>query len=161
MISFKVIGQGALWGEFQDQNGRVCSIQESSLATEPAIWLGHSPTEPGKGHRMLLTQERARELVPILRFFARTGYLGQEAVEESFAIGTWVVGVGENNHNIVGRVIELHFSHSVTVQDNNRSGPEGRITCTWQHADLIWAPIEPPAQIETPNRYQLLDEEIP
>ena len=77
-----------------------CSVQESSLATEAAIWLGIEdanpqmfipyanpawkplplPTLPEGGHfafstRMHLTQDLAEELIPILQHFVKTGYL--------------------------------------------------------------------------------------
>lgn len=53
--------------QFKDLYGKECSIQESSLATEYAIWVG--VTE----ERMHLTQEQVKELLPILQKFADTG----------------------------------------------------------------------------------------
>lgn len=85
---------------FNDRYAEGCSIQESSLATEAAIWLGIEdanpqmfipyanpawkplplPTLPEGGHfafstRMHLTQDLAEELIPILQHFVKTGYL--------------------------------------------------------------------------------------
>lgn len=84
---------------FADRNGVGCSIQESSLATEPAIWFGADDLGlkrfPGNGTgwhdvdlsdvfpgqtivgntRMHLTQDQLRELLPLLTHFAETGEL--------------------------------------------------------------------------------------
>jgi hypothetical protein len=77
--------------EFTDRYGVACSLQESSLATERAIWLGCNDADPrvcvpGKGWvpvplpedavantRMHLTQEQVKELLPYLQHFAETG----------------------------------------------------------------------------------------
>lgn len=84
--------------EFEDFYGAECNIQESSLATENAIWLGVNDANPqimasktkegGSGWvkyeipkdvllttRMHLTQEQVKELLPILQAFAETGEL--------------------------------------------------------------------------------------
>lgn len=81
---------------FKDRYGKDCSIQDSSLATEPAIWLGIEDAEPkilaseimedGRGWvdyivpenvyfttRMHLTQDQVKEILPILQKFAETG----------------------------------------------------------------------------------------
>lgn len=81
---------------FKDKYGLQCSLQDSSLATEPAIWLGIDDPEPkimasdtpqgGTGWvdylippevllhtRMHLTQEQVKALLPILQHFAETG----------------------------------------------------------------------------------------
>jgi hypothetical protein len=82
--------------EFKDKYGMKCSLQDSSLATESAIWLGVDDPEPkimasktpqgGTGWvpfdipedvllstRMHLTQEQVKALLPILTYFAETG----------------------------------------------------------------------------------------
>ena len=77
--------------EFKDKYGKKCSLQDSSLATEPAIWFGIDDAKPqilekGKGWvdypisedvmlhtRMHLTQEQVKTLLPILTYFAETG----------------------------------------------------------------------------------------
>jgi hypothetical protein len=79
--------------EFTDRYGIQCSLQESSLATEAAIWFGVNNANPqvcipGKGwtpvplpegtvctDRMHLTQDMVRELLPLLQQFAETGEL--------------------------------------------------------------------------------------
>lgn len=53
--------------EFRDRYGAACMIEESSLATEDAIWFGTI------GDRMHLTQEQVLELLPTLQHFAATG----------------------------------------------------------------------------------------
>ena len=79
--------------EFKDFNGETCSLQESSLATEAAIWFGPDDANPKlltphKGWasvpfpkdtlfttRMHLTQKQVKQLLPYLKHFAKTGYL--------------------------------------------------------------------------------------
>jgi hypothetical protein len=56
-------------GTFRDRYGQACSIQESSLATEDAIWLGPDPC------RMHLTREQVRGLVHVLSDFLADGNL--------------------------------------------------------------------------------------
>ena len=77
--------------KFKDKYGVSCSLQDSSLATEPAIWLGVDDPNPqilttDKGWqpypipeavliktRMHLTQQQVIALLPILQHFAETG----------------------------------------------------------------------------------------
>lgn len=87
--------------EFTDRYGERCSLQESSLASEAAIWFGtegkvsrmgphgweHFTPEdfaeefgyPGQSvlvcSRMHLTQDMVRDLLPALQHFAETGCL--------------------------------------------------------------------------------------
>jgi hypothetical protein len=79
-----------IW-EFYDMNGHKCSLQDSSVATEPVIWLGVDDVDPTiKGEngwepyndipkkvllhsRMHLTQEQVKTLLPVLKYFAETG----------------------------------------------------------------------------------------
>lgn len=56
-------------GDFLDRYGQPCSIQESSLATEAALWLGRDPM------RMHLTQDMARDILPLLAHFVEHGDL--------------------------------------------------------------------------------------
>lgn len=80
---------------FKDSRGKPCSLQESSLATEHRIWLGHneiglSAFTPGKGWeevnlsekgwvnciantRVELSREKVKDLLPVLQKFAETG----------------------------------------------------------------------------------------
>lgn len=84
---------------FTDRNGTECTLQESSLATEAAIWFGAAKLEvkrfpgnytgwhdvdfaallPGQdivgNERMHLTQDHVRSLLPALQHFAETGEL--------------------------------------------------------------------------------------
>ena len=83
---------------FLDRSGEECSLQESSLASERAIWLGLDKANPkilaskviegGTGWipyiipddvniytRMHLTQSQVKELLPLLQRFAETGLL--------------------------------------------------------------------------------------
>jgi hypothetical protein len=81
---------------FKDRYDIECSLQESSLATEAAIWFGCNDADPrvcvpGKGWqpvpmpedtvtntRMHLTQEQIKALLPALIHFAETGELPKE-----------------------------------------------------------------------------------
>lgn len=69
---------------FEDRYKQKCSIQESSLAEESAIWFGVDDTGPlvkgpgGEfneevGMRMHLTVSQVEKLLPILEQFAKTG----------------------------------------------------------------------------------------
>lgn len=104
-VHFRDTDRGFTRAEFTDRYGVKCSIQESSLATEKAIWLGVDAPEPrilasdaarlelptdGKttgwvpytmpkevlcNTRMHLTRGQAGELAEILEHFAKTGKL--------------------------------------------------------------------------------------
>lgn len=82
--------------KFVDRYNTECSLQDSSLATEPAIWLGVDNADPqimksGEGWkpypipeevllktRMHLTQAMVIQLLPYLKEFAETGkYIAQ------------------------------------------------------------------------------------
>lgn len=81
--------------DFTDRYGVKCSLQESSLATEAAIWFGCNEASPQvhvNGNwqpvplpggtvcntRMHLTREMVEELLPYLKRFACTGQIGGE-----------------------------------------------------------------------------------
>ena len=64
--------RGFRLGTFMDRYGISCSIQESSLATEPALWLGTDDNGQGRMH---LTRTMARELSELLAHFAEHGVL--------------------------------------------------------------------------------------
>lgn len=69
MINIEKTGRGFLRGEFSDLYGEKCSIQESSLATEDAIWLG------ADDNRMHLDRNMATNIVMHLQRFIETGRL--------------------------------------------------------------------------------------
>lgn len=87
---------------FIDRYHSQCSLQDSSIATEPCIWLGVSEIVakrliPGQGwkivpldpdlnlnERMHLTQSMVKQLLPFLTHFAETGQYLTECPE--FAI---------------------------------------------------------------------------
>lgn len=102
----EINARGFMFKRFTDRYGAECSIQESSLATEAAIWLGVDDAQPQimasdakrlgiatrqdtgwipypipdevfLTTRMHLTQAQVRELLPLLERFAETGYLGE------------------------------------------------------------------------------------
>lgn len=76
-LKIKRTERGFAIAEFTDLYGSECSIQESSLATEAAIWLGVD-THHAAGDvnaRMHLTQDMAAALIPLLERFVKTGEL--------------------------------------------------------------------------------------
>lgn len=156
-MEFKATRRGHLRADFQDRYGALCSIQESSIPGEECLWLGVDVNFEGeeiRWGRMHLTQEMARQLIPILRHFARRGSLGMDTIEDPYYIGAWVVGVGENNRGIEGRIVEARPGRVLTVQDARRAGPEGQIICAWDAVDLIWEPLVIPEN--SPTRYEVL-----
>lgn len=146
VIKFGKTSRGFLIGEFEDRYGAECSIQESSLATEACVWLGVDKDLNGeivgKG-RMHLTQEMARDLIPVLRYFARTGNLGTDALDTWISVGSWVRGVTDPYRDVVGRIVSV-TNDQVTVQNDALPGDAGlSVTLTGQF-DLIWEPTEDP-----------------
>lgn len=94
MIKQTTTPRGFKSGEFKDYYDIECSIQESSLASPGAIWLGVNESDPkvmnkdGMGWqsvelpegtlcntRMHLTQEQVKALLPLLEYFVETSYL--------------------------------------------------------------------------------------
>lgn len=61
--------------EFTDRYQAECSLQNSSLASEDAIWLGIDTPRDPQSSRMHLTKEMVRELIPRLQEFVDTGYI--------------------------------------------------------------------------------------
>ena len=65
--------------DFTDLYGQECSLQESSLATDDAIWLGCNegkhPTDGVCYARMHLNREMVEELIVHLYTFLQTGEL--------------------------------------------------------------------------------------
>ena len=93
---------------FIDRNNEKCSLQESSLATNDAIWLGLDQVIPkilikGKGWqnvplpdgtliagRMHLTQAQVQTLLPALQYFAERGVLPDEPPQPLHSCGCHV-----------------------------------------------------------------------
>lgn len=75
-------GRGFALGQFVDRYKQQCSVQDSSLATEAAIWLGVDEDLNGKEcTRMHLTTEMVQALLPVLERFVRTGTITEEVIE--------------------------------------------------------------------------------
>ena len=83
-LDFGKTGRGFGLIKFDDRYAQQCSLQDSSLATEPAIWFGVDNTGPQingpvgmkseEVHvRMHLTQAMVQQLLPYLTKFAETG----------------------------------------------------------------------------------------
>lgn len=90
-LTIKHTERGFAISEFKDRYDEKCSIQNSSLATEPCVWLGvHDPyvrqLVPNEGWknvelppgtsvngRMHLTQGQAKDLIVLLQRFIDTG----------------------------------------------------------------------------------------
>ena len=86
MIDLKPAPRGFLRGDFEDRSGQKCSIQESSFTDETTIWLGVDVNIQGQEviTHMHLTRGQVKDLLPILRRFARTGELGYDDPKEVF-----------------------------------------------------------------------------
>lgn len=81
--------RGFVHAEFTDLYGEPCSIQDSSLATEDAVWLGLDHincrewssvvgADPERiPSRMHLSREMAAELIPVLQRFVDTGSISE------------------------------------------------------------------------------------
>ena len=77
-LEVNITERGFRRADFIDRYDAKCSIQESSLATEAAIWLGMNEGAHHQGEclaRMHLTQEQVATLLPLLQCFVETGYL--------------------------------------------------------------------------------------
>jgi hypothetical protein len=146
-VIFGPTKHGTLIGKFTDRFGAECSIQESSYQEEDCIWLGVETDSMGESlpnGRMHLTRERARELILVLRHFVETGALGVYDRSE-YHLGRWVVGVGDDNNGIIGRVIEVQ-PRGLSVQDNEKVGEAGIWHCSWERVGDVWVPTDPPPQ---------------
>lgn len=84
-MNFSTTQRGFARIDFTDRNGVACSLQQSSLATEDAIWLGCNEPDPrrlvpGQGWqpvrlpdgttcntRMHLTRDHVAQLITVLR----------------------------------------------------------------------------------------------
>jgi hypothetical protein len=70
--------RGFVYYEFADLYGAKCSLQESSLATDDAIWFGvdkdYDGDEVERG-RMHLNREQVEALLSLLESFVRRGDL--------------------------------------------------------------------------------------
>ncbi len=152
-FEFRPTKKGLLRAEFQDRFGATCSVQESSFQDEDCLWLGVEVDIYGNeiaGGRMHMTRETAKRLIPILRYFARTGKLGQEDPSKRFQLGAWVIGVGTDNRDVEGRIVAVDAG-GFFVQDQAKAGAQGRMACMWEVADLLWEPMDRPEHI--PTRY--------
>ncbi len=155
-MDFKTTPKGLLNIEFRDRYGRLCSVQESSFQEENCIWLGvdqelEADQDGTQGNHMHLTQEMVRELLPVLMHFVRNGNLGTDNLEEQFQVGTWVLGIAEQNRGVEGRIIEVHVGKCVVVRELNTTTLH---MTDWSHAFLFWEPCEAPAAART--RYEIL-----
>lgn len=68
-------GRGFNVRSFVDLYGSECSIQDSSLATDDAIWLGVDHENSSTGGRMHLSRGQVAALLPLLDHFVRYGGL--------------------------------------------------------------------------------------
>lgn len=77
-LKFYRTQRGFVRSDFRDLYGAECSIQESSLATDYAIWLGCDEGSHVDGTccaRMHLNREQAAALIPVLERFVKSGHL--------------------------------------------------------------------------------------
>jgi hypothetical protein len=71
--------------------------------------------------------------------------------EEKYSVGTWMVGIGEHNRGIQGRIVEAHLGQRIMVQAWSQKDP---YVCAWDNIHLFWEPCEPPTEART--RYERL-----
>lgn len=64
----KITCRGFTYFEFKDRYDETCTLQKSSLASEDCIWFGSDGE-----HRMHLTKDMVKDLIPILQKFSDTG----------------------------------------------------------------------------------------
>jgi len=75
-MNIRYTQRGFALAEFTDRYNAACSIQNSSLASEPCIWLGVHEVA-GEPARMHLTQEMVAALLPLLQRFVETGSIAE------------------------------------------------------------------------------------
>lgn len=141
-IEFGPTKRGALVGRFLDRFGATCSAQESSYQDEECIWLGvevDAMGEPVASGRMHLTRDLARQLAEVLIHFAAEGTLGLYDATE-YQVGSWVLGVGQDNRGVIGRVVETRPGTLLKVQEGLSEPWE----CDWSRIPSSWIPTEPP-----------------
>jgi hypothetical protein len=146
-IEFGPTTRGALLGKFTDRYGASCSLQESSYPEEDCIWLGvevDSMGEPIDSGRMHLTRELARELAEALLHFASEGTLGFYDAG-AYQVGRWVIGVGRDNHDVFGRIVEAHAGVRLKVEAKDSTVWE----CAWGLVPSSWVPTDPPPRART------------
>jgi len=152
MFYFKATNKGHLVGRFLDRFGAECSVQESSYPDEPCIWVGVEVDSGGEGvsnGRMHLNRQGAEELIEVLRYFVNESELGKYDSGD-YSVGSRVRGVGKNNYDVVGRIVEFKPQHSITVQDQRVSGEAGSYSCAWDQISQLWVPEGPaPESIST------------
>ena len=68
MKNIKKTNRGFQYIEFEDRNMEKCSIQESSIATEPCLWLGVDD------NRMHLNLDKAKFIIKSLKYFIKHHY---------------------------------------------------------------------------------------
>lgn len=82
-IRFNATDRGFNRGEFYDQNGVECSIQESSLATAGAAWVGPNESVDGQMHtpdRMHIAPDEYNTIIGPLEEFASSGKLPEKPI---------------------------------------------------------------------------------
>jgi len=72
---YEVADRGFYGFQFYDLYGENCTIQESSLADDEAIWLGVHES------RMHLNKKQVAKLIPYLLFFLKEGRLPRKALK--------------------------------------------------------------------------------
>jgi hypothetical protein len=93
IINDKSTDRGFSKLEFKDKYGQICRLQNSSLATEGAIWLGVDNTGPhldgptGKKNEnvhanMHLTRKQVETLLPYFKVFVERGYIPNDIKPE-------------------------------------------------------------------------------
>lgn len=132
-LEWKKTGRGFLYAEFRDQYDFTCSLQESSLATEAAIWLGVNGT-----NRMHLTRGLVAALLPSLQRFALTGSLQGEGEEPTTEIMALLAILADEGRVIQGDDVQYYCVHcGATAGDISEGGVQHLDSCVVIQAQRI------------------------
>lgn len=106
-IKLAPISSGIIYGEFKDQSGLLCSIEESTHTKANCIWLGCQSMIGGDpSMRMLLTQEMAAALIPPLQLFVEHGCLDPNTtIDEAFKVPEEAWGKVDRSQMVLGRIL--------------------------------------------------------
>jgi hypothetical protein len=130
LIVFNGTNRGFLFGEFRDANGTRCSIQESSLATAGAVWLGPNDSADAglySPNRMHLVADELNQLIGPLERFATFGQFPTEPITFRDYCGVPCCLSAANDQQILlGVVLPKQADGSPRVQhDSNLYGARG------------------------------------
>ncbi len=141
MVEFTRTERGFACVDFQDDQGRGCSLQKSSVATEDYIWFGYDEIglkrfEPGLGwsdvvlpsgelpgsvsyisnNRMHLNRQQVSDVLPYLHQFVNTGEL---ELEEDTVPHDRIIKVSEKQFNNLMYHLETRLAEPDLVESES------------------------------------------